>query len=347
MGTGSSSAMQTCDGVTEGAKHAAYAQEAERIARSMLTSGESSKQPIKLTKLAPADPDYYIPSPHCFKEIVPPPACKGFQRYKHTPAYSGKGKILITCTSSYNLPLQDGVSFYTGNHTTELLVPMIAFADAGFGFVVATIDGNPVRVEEWTFPLAGEYEEEIRAIYQANRQLFDAPRKTSEVDIEADNIIAIFGPGGHGAMSQAHKDPALGSLLRKAHERELPTIMLCHGTHILAAAALGGEFPYKGYKCLCFFDAMDEPVLQQLGYPPAKMTLLPQKSLIELGMAVLNTKGDEAWDDVCVDRELITGTSQQSAQKLGEQAVKTLMEKHAPGSVRGDLPLEKHGQGRA
>lgn len=339
MGAGES--MQTCHGVTEGAKHHAYAQEAEQIARSMLTNEENTKEPIKLTKLAPSDPDYYIPSSYCFKEIVPPPACQGFKRYNYASAYSGKGKILITCTSSYNLPLQDGVSFYTGNHTTELLVPMIAFADAGFEFIVATVDGNPVCVESWTFPLAGEYEEEIRAIYEANKKLFDAPRKTSEVDLEVDNIIAVFGPGGHGAMSQAHKDPALGALLRKAHEKELPTIVLCHGTHLLAAAALGGEFPYKGYKCLCFFDAMDEPVLQQMGYLAAKMTLLPQKSLIELGMNVLNTKGDEPWDEICIDRELITGTSQQSAQKLGEQAVKILMDKHAPDSAHEDLALEK------
>lgn len=343
MGTAGSSG-QTCTGLTEGEKHRAYAQEAEKIAKSMITNDETSKDPIKMTKLAPSDAEYYLPSAYCFKDVVPPPACKGFHRYKYTPAYAGKGKILITCTSSYNLPLQDGVSFYTGNHTTELFVPMLAFADAGFEFVVATVDGNPVCVEDWTWPLAGEYENDIRGFYQASKQLFDAPRKTSDVDIDADNIIAIFGPGGHGAMIQAHKDPALGALLRKAHEKELPTIVLCHGTHILAAAALGGEFPYSGYKCLCFFDAVDEPFAQQIGYLPAKMTLLPQKSLIELGMDVLNTKGDEPWDDVCVDRELITGTSQQSAQKLGEQAVKIMMDKLVPGSVREDL-VEKRDKG--
>jgi len=347
MGAAESRA-QPHGGLTEREKHRAYAQEAEQIASSNIPNRAATKEdakedkaPIKLTQLGPHDAEYYLPSPFCFQQIVPPPACKGFQRYKHTPEYSGKGKVLVACTSSYNLPLQDGVSFYTGNHTTELLVPMMALADAGFTFVVATVDGNPVCVEDWTWPLAGEYESDIRGLYQANKQFFDAPRKTSEVDIDADEIIAILGPGGHGAMIQAHKDPALGALLRKAHEKELPTIVLCHGTAILAAAALGGDFPYKGYKCLCFFDAVDEPLAQQIGYLPARMTRLPQKSLIELGMEVLNTKGDEAWDDVHVDRELITGTSQQSAQKLGELAVKILMEKHVPGSVREAREVEK------
>jgi len=332
---------QRCEGLTEGEKHRAYAQESEQISRSMVANDDVSKASIKLTKVAPSDADFYLPSPFCYKNVVPPPACQGFKRYRHTPTYAGKGKILVTCTSSYNLPLQDGVSFYTGNHTTELLVPMRGLADAGFEFVVATVDGNPVCVEDWTWPLAGDYEDDIRGLYHDNKRLFDAPRKTSEVDIDADNIIAILGPGGHGAMIQAHKDPALGALLRKAHEKELPTIVICHGTHILAAAALGGDFPYKGYKCLCFPDAIDEPVAQEAGYLPARMTLLPQKSLIELGMDVLNTKGDEPMDAVHVDREVISGTSQMSAQKLAEQAVKIMMDKHVPGSVREEREVEK------
>merc|ERR1711879_947714 len=102
------------------------------------------------------------------------------------------------------------------------------------------------------------------------------------------------------------------------------------------AARLGdsGEFPYKGYEAVCFPDYIDEPVAQEGGYLPAKMTNLPQQELRENGVDVKNTESaNMPMDQVWLDRELLTGLSQASAQKFGHKFTEILMEKHMPGST--------------
>ncbi len=47
---------------------------------------------------------------------------------------------------------ENGMLFSTGNHTVETLVPMYHLHQAGFKFDVATISGNPMKLELWGMP---------------------------------------------------------------------------------------------------------------------------------------------------------------------------------------------------
>merc|ERR1719330_122467 len=106
----------------------------------------------------------------------------------------------------------------------------------------------------------------------------------------------------------------------------LPTISLCHGPAALLAGAVGGEFPYKGYK-LCVFPDKVDMFTPKIGYLPGylKEEDKLEANLKKAGCIVQNTEMD---DMTCVDRELVTGSSQMASQTLAFAAVKFLAEKY-------------------
>ena len=54
--------------------------------------------------------------------------------------------------------------------------------------------------------------------------------------------IAVYLPGGHGAMLGLPENSNLGELLRWAHRRNLFTLAICHGpAALLAAEEQGGN----------------------------------------------------------------------------------------------------------
>ena len=106
----------------------------------------------------------------------------------------------------------------------------------------------------------------------------------------------------------------------------LPTISLCHGPAALLAAGIGGEFPYKGYNICVFPDKMDV-FTPKVGYLPGyiKEEDWLVANLVKACCIVQNKEMD---DMTCVDRELITGSSQLASQTLAVTAVKFLAEKY-------------------
>jgi len=110
-----------------------------------------------------------------------------------------------------------------------------------------------------------------------------------------------------------------------AHDQELTTISLCHGPNALRSAALGGDFPYSGYKIRIFPDMADD-WSPTVGYLPGYITdaMKAEANLKALGVEVENTEMD---DSVSVDRELVTGASQMAAQKLAVAALEVLQTK--------------------
>merc|ERR1712136_482972 len=140
-----------------------------------------------------------------------------------------------------------------------------------------------------------------------------------------DDYVAVFIPGGHGPVIDLHLYESLGRILRMAHDQELTTISLCHGPNALRSAALGGDFPYSGYKIRIFPDMADD-WSPTVGYLPGYITdaMKAEANLKALGVEVENTEMD---DSVSVDRELVTGASQMAAQKLAVAALEVLQTK--------------------
>jgi len=254
------------------------------------------------------------------------PCMTGFKELNVEKPYEGEKKILLLGTSKFLLPCTNGKLFNTGHHSTETLVPMYHFDKAGFKFDVATEDGAPLALEEWTFPLAEGYEDKLHEIRSKVQQQLEMPRKYSDISESLDGYAAVFIPGGHGPLIDMHTQEPLGRLLRSAHAKGLTTISLCHGPTALRAAAVGGDFPYKDYKIAVFPDAVDK-TSPSFGYLPGPLRAedTAESHLKDLGCKVQNTEMD---DTVVVDRELITGASQLAAQKVAEAAVQVLVEKY-------------------
>jgi len=220
----------------------------------------------------------------------------------------------------------NGTFFNTGHQASETFVPVYHFDKCGFKFDFATPDGGKVAMEEWTFPLAKGYEDKLRGIQKKLKEQLDKPMKLSDVDISLEPYAAVFLPGGHGPCIEQHKIERIGEILRAAHKISLPTISLCHGPNAFRAAALGGEFPYKGYKFCVFPDKadLDSP---GVGYLPGFMRedAMVEAKLVELGCLVQNKEAD---DSTCVDRELVTGACQRASGTLAVAAVKFLADRY-------------------
>lgn len=280
-------------------------------------------------RLAPKDdedePDSFIP-PTMILRYTMTPCIKKFSEILVEKQYTGAKKILVYCTSKKLLKCSNGKYFNTGHQTSEIFVPLYHLDKAGFTFDFVTMDGGRVALEDWTYQTARGYEDKLREICSKVQDKLDKPFKTSDVDLGLADYLAVFLPGGHGPLIEGHKDATMGEILRLAHERQITTMAICHGPSVLRSSALGGEFPYKGYKMCVFPDKMDN-LTPRLGYLPGWLAEedKAEARLKELGVEVVNTEMD---DKVQVDRELITGASQQAAQIFAEVCVKTLLEKH-------------------
>lgn len=236
----------------------------------------------------------------------------------NTPAAT----VLVIATDDGKLKMGNGKIFNSGNNTAEMLVPLLHFKAAGFAFEFATVSGGPVVLEMWGFP---HKDEAVTALHKELKPLLDAPKKLEDLNEASLDVYAgIFIPGGHGAMVNLPESVALGKLLHAAHAKSLPTIALCHGPAALLAASkvAGAEFPYKGYKMVCFSDKTDKTT-PKVGYMPGPMPWLVQEALRGQAVEVLNNSETGA---IHVDRELITGDSPQASNKLGIMAAPILVE---------------------
>merc|ERR1719503_44417 len=228
-----------------------------RNAWTLVRQRRACMAPVLAEKRTPNEPDSFIPS--VFSRLYASPSTPDVQDLELGP-YAGRGKILVYTTSKYLLETVNGVFFNTGHHTSEMLLPLYHLARAGFDqFDFVTVDGLPVALEEWTFPLATAsggfpaFEDKLRATAATYREAMNSPKRPSDIPSDLSGYLGIFIPGGHGPLIEMGTDRALGAFLRQAHSMELPVMTLCHGPAALRSAALGGEFPFSGYKLTLFF----------------------------------------------------------------------------------------------
>lgn len=281
-------------------------------------------RPRVAPKRVRSEPESFLPSSLSLRSGTP--TIKDFKELDVVAPYAGDKKILVICTSKYLLEMANGKYFNTGHQASETFVTMYHLDKCGFEFDIATPNGDAVAIEEWTFPLAEGYEDKLRSIQRKLQAQLDAPMKLSEVAPDLAPYAGIFLPGGHGPVIEQPKIKQIGAILRVAHSIALPTISLCHGPAALLAAAIGGEFPYKGYKMVVFPDKTDRST-PKFGYLPGyiKEEEWLEQNLVNLGVLIQNKEMD---DSTFVDRELITGASQEASQTLAVAAVQFLAEKY-------------------
>lgn len=249
--------------------------------------------------------------------------------YDHTVypnAYKGgKLKVLMVCTEERYMTMRNGKKFSTGNHPVEMLVPMLHLEQAGFNIEIYTPTGGSVKIEMWAMP---EKDEAVKKIYEKYKPKFERPNSLSAFIQNSLNgespYIAVFIPGGHGAMLGLPENKDLERIICWVHEQDKYMLSICHGPAALLAANLSAEkdsFIYKGYKMTVFPDGVDK-MTPLFGYMPGHMPWRFGEKLKELGVEIINKQANSSCHH---DRKLITGASPKAANNFGKMAAEALL----------------------
>lgn len=272
-----------------------------------------------------AGTNIYSPAPGVLKVMVGDQS--GYKPHSYESRYSGDKKILVVCTEQAHMEMKNGKIFLTGNHPVETFVPLLHLQAAGFQFEFATSTGQPVAIEQWAFP---RKDPEFDAFVSGLKPALEKPLRMADAaaKLDSDGYLAVFIPGGHGALLGLPHDRTLGSILKTARSKGLHMISICHGPAAFLAAAEDAadeHFLFKGYAIAAFPDGMDRQ-LPTFGYLPGPMPWYFGKRLSALGTDIVNSL---ATGKTHVDRKLITGDSPMAANKLGQIAATALLEAHA------------------
>ncbi|MEV0672600.1 glyoxalase III HchA [Mycobacterium sp. NPDC050441] len=285
----------------------------------MSTDAELSRVPTR----DQAEDNAFFPSPYSLSQYTA--AKTDFAGVEHQGAYTeSRWKVLMIATEERYVLCQNGKMFSTGNHPVEMLLPLHHLMQAGFDVDVATISGYPAKLELWALP---REDAAVMATFEALKPKLKQPLKLSEVvaDLKAaSDYLAVFIPGGHGAVVGLPASEAVGQALNWALDHGRFIITLCHGPAALLAAGLGkSQSPLAGYAVCVFPDALDEGPNIDIGYLPGRLQWLVADLLAKQGLTIVN---DKMAGTVHQDRRLLTGDSPLASNALGILSVNALLE---------------------
>ena len=265
----------------------------------------------------------YIPSPLALKLATS--STTNFDNTTYENKYTGNKKVLMICTEERNMTMANGKKFSTGNHPVEMLMPILHLRNAGFEVDVVTPTGKSVAIEMWAMP---EEDENIKAIFSEYKSKLENPGSLSSFvqNSMKDNTdyVAVFIPGGHGAMLGLPENNNLKKLIHWSYNKDMFMLAICHGPAALLSANIDSDkdsFVYKGYKIAAFPDAVDAQG-PMIGYTPGDMPWIYGEKLNNLGVTIINNEADNT---VHIDRKLISGASPLAANAFGKLAATELL----------------------
>jgi molecular chaperone Hsp31 and glyoxalase 3 len=271
----------------------------------------------------PAEDNAFFPSPYSLSKYVPQKT--DFDGVRYRDAYTGgRWKVLMIATDERYLLMENGTMVSTGNHPVEMLLPVHHLLAAGFDVDVATVSGNPAKLELWAMP---REDEAVLSTYREITPKLKKPQKLSQIindDLGSDSdYIGVFIPGGHGAVIGIPESEDVQTVLDWALHNDRYIITLCHGPAALLAAGIGrDESPFNGYSLCVFPDSLDKGANIEIGYIPGKMPWLVGENLQKQGVKIVNT---EMTGQTHADRKLLTGDSPLASNNLGLLAAETLV----------------------
>lgn len=290
----------------------------------------STPTPDKAPRPDAAEHDAFFPSPYSLSQFTAPKSNLAGASYPNRYT-GGRWKVLVIAADERYLPTANGHLFSTGNHPIETLLPMIHLDAAGFDMDIATLSGNPVKFELWAMP---QEDEAVQAFYARYLPKLREPLKLDDVVAQRlgnqSDYLAVFIPGGHGALIGLPGSHAVKAVLDWALARDKHIISLCHGPAALLAAGVDtapADYPLKGYRICAFPDAMDRQT-PAIGYMPGDLTWFFGERLKALGVEIINQDISGATHQ---DRKLLTGDSPLASNNLGQLAAKALLAEAARG----------------
>ncbi|MEU5593398.1 type 1 glutamine amidotransferase domain-containing protein [Streptomyces sp. NPDC020298] len=229
-------------------------------------------------------------------------------------------KILFVITASDHWTLADGTRQPAGYWAEEAIGPYQVFKEAGYEIASATPGGVPPTVDALSltpdFNGGEEGAERMRTAVREATELTN-PMRIEEVDI--DDYVAVFYPGGWGPMEDLPDNAESGRLLTEWLASGKPVSLVCHGpAALLATIGPDGTSPFTGYRLTGLSNAEEK----QNGLADRAKWLLQDRLVGELKADYREV--DPFTPHVQVDRTLYTGQNPYSAVPLADELVKAL-----------------------
>ena len=152
-----------------------------------------------------------------------------------------KRTVLIVASGANTLALRNG-TFPIGVFLNELAIPAMELLKSGYALVLATPQGNKPTIDKRSVNeayFAGQQAlEEAQSFMEHDPAMQNLRSLPSLLEEGVDQYAGLFVPGGHGPEVDLIQDPSLGIILRRFHELQKPTALLCHGPAALISAML-------------------------------------------------------------------------------------------------------------
>lgn len=251
------------------------------------------------------------------KLLVPSKTAYNNRTYKKR----GKGTVLVVATEESRFEMTNGKVFLTGNHPVELFLPLLHLQAAGFDIEFSTPSGKPVAVEMWAMPVD---DPNVQKAYIDFQPQLNKPKALTDVvaSLRDDSpYVAVFLPGGHGAMLGLPENKELTKLLKWTKKQDKYLLAICHGPAALLAPTEDGKSIYDGYEIVAFPDTMDK-ITPYMGYLPGHLPWYFGERLAAKGVKITNYLANGY---VHKDRKLVSGDSPLAANKFGELAAESLL----------------------
>ena len=182
----------------------------------------------------------YIPSPFALKLATSPTT--DFDNTTYENPHTGNKKVLIVCTEERNMTMANGKKFSTGNHPVEIMLPALHLKNAGFDVDVVTPTGKSAKIEMWAMP---EEDKNIKTFYSEFKHKLENPGSLSNFVQnslhDSTDYVAVFIPGGHGAMLGLPENKDLNKLIHWSHNSDMHMLAICHGPAALLAAGFDSD----------------------------------------------------------------------------------------------------------
>lgn len=202
----------------------------------------------------------------------------------------------------------------TGLWLEEFAVPYDTFTEAGYQVKVVSTKGGAAPIDPRSEPSA----DQAAAWKSAAQRLIE----TKPVDsVKAEDFRAMFISGGHGAMFDLAKDPAVATLIQKFDEQAKPIAAVCHGPAALVNVVRKDGIPLVNGRTLTTFTNAEERAVKL----EKEMPFLLETRLRKLG-ATVETR-DNFVAHAVRDGNLITGQNPASSEATAKLLLEALSEK--------------------
>jgi putative intracellular protease/amidase len=221
-------------------------------------------------------------------------------------------RVLIVLTSHATL---GDTGQPTGYYLSEVAQPYLVFEKAGYQVELASIKGGEPSVIETSVNLNDPYNKQ----FLERADILSSLRGTSRLaDLRAGSYQAIFFAGGHGAMWDFPRDPALIDIASDIYEQGGFVSAVGHGAAALVNIRLeDGRFLVEGQKVTSFTNE-EERDARTAHIVPFSL----EDRLIDRGARF--TQAGKLQRHVVTSGHLITGQNPASAMGTAEAVVARL-----------------------